>query len=76
MVVPLFIFLLRKSERGGILSPILFCVYIGGSDIGHVSYSVVGYADDVGLLTPSVQALQALLRIYETLSEEFRVVFN
>ena len=54
-------------KHGGILSPILFCVYIDeffncliesklGCHIGHVSYSALGYADDVGLLTPSVQA--------------------
>ena len=74
-------------KQGGILSPILFCVYIDellnclieskfGCHIGHVSYSALGYADDVGLLTPSVQALQDLLHICETFSEEFRVVFN
>ena len=66
---------------------ILFCVYIDellncliesklGCHIGHVSYSALGYADDVGLLTPSVQALQDLLHICETFSEQFRVVFN
>ena len=74
-------------KQGGILSPILFCVYIDellncliesklGCHIGHVSYSALGYADDVGLLTPSVQALQDLLHICETFSEEFRVVYN
>ena len=74
-------------KQGGILSPILFCVYIDvllncliesklGCHIGCVSYSAVGYADDVGLLTPSVQALQDILHICETFSEEFRVVFN
>ena len=47
-----------------------------GGHTGHVSYSVLGYAEDVGLLTPSVKAIQALLHICETISEEFRVVFN
>ena len=66
-------------KQGGILSPIMFCDYIDellyclieskcGCRIGHISYSVIGYADDVGLQTLSVQALQALLRICETFS--------
>ena len=74
-------------KQRGIRSPILFCVYIDellycliesklGCHIGHVSYSAIGYADDVGLLTPSVQALQDVLHICETFSEKFRVVFN
>ena len=61
-------FIENGVKQGGILSPILFCVYIDellncliepklGCHIGHVSYSALGYADDVGLLTPSVQAL-------------------
>ena len=66
-------------KQGGIFSPILFCVYIDellNCHLGHVSNSVLGYADDVGLLTPSVPAFQYLSHIYETFSEEFRVVFN
>ena len=66
-------------KQGGILSSTLFCVYIDeflncliefklGCHIGHVSYSVLGNVDDVGLLTPSIQALQALLHICETFS--------
>ena len=74
-------------KQGGILSPILFWVYIDeilncliesklGCHIGHVPSSALGYADDVGLLIPFVQALQALLHICETFSEKFRFVFN
>ena len=56
-------------KHGGVLSPILFCVYIDellrridssglGCHIGHLLYAGVCYADGVGLLAPSVQALQ------------------
>ena len=65
-------------KQGGILSPILFCVYIDellrridssglGCHIGHLSYAGVGYADDVGLLAPSAQALQKLIVSAKTL---------
>ena len=61
-------------KQGGILSPILFCVYIGellnrllssgiGCHMGHLSYACFGYADDVNLLVPSVGALQDLITI-------------
>ena len=38
--------------------------------------SALGYADGVGLLTPSAQSLQPLVHISEFFSEEFGVVFN
>ena len=74
-------------KQGGILSPILFCVYIDelltrinesglGCHIGHLSYAGAGYADDVGLLTPSTRALQKLLHICEKFGHEYNVIFN
>ena len=74
----------RKMERkqGGILS--FFCVYIDellrridssglGCHIGHLSYAGVGYADDVGLLTPSTQALQKLLHVCEDFARDYNI---
>ena len=57
---------------GGVLSPILFCVYTDellnrinesgiGCHIGHLSFAGLGYADDVGILSPSIEALQELM---------------
>ena len=51
-------------KQGGVLSPILFCVYFDellkrlessgmGWFIGHHFYGCVGYADDVKLVCPS-----------------------
>ena len=58
-------------KQGGIRSPLLFCVYVYellnrvngsgiGCNVGHLSYAGLGYADNVALLTPSIQALQEL----------------
>ena len=74
-------------RQGGILSPILFCVYVDellnrinksglGCHIGHISYSGLGYADDVSILTPSVHAMQSLIHICEDFAKEYNVIFN
>ena len=74
-------------KQGGILSPILFCVYVDellnrinssglGCHIGHISYAGLGYADDVGTLAPSVKALQSLLYICDDFATEYNVLFN
>ena len=54
-------------KQGIILTPILYCIYIDellnrinqsglGCHVGHLSYAGLGYADDVSMLTPSIQA--------------------
>ena len=74
-------------KQGGILSPILFCLYIDellnrinesglGCHIGHLSYAGLGYADDVTISTPSVCALQSILNICEEFADEYNVLFN
>ena len=78
----------RRMElsKGG-LSPILFCMYPDellnqinesgiGCHIGYLSFAGLGYADDVGILSPSVEALQELLHICEKYADEFNVIFN
>ena len=47
-----------------------------GCHIGHLSYAGLRYADDVALLTPSIQALQELLHTCEDFAEEYNVKFN
>ena len=75
------------AKWSGILSLILFCVYIDellrridssglGCHIGHLSYDGVGYADDVGLLAPSIQALQKLLSVCEDFARDYNVLCN
>ena len=74
-------------KQGGVLSPILFCVYIDellcrindsgvGCHIGHMSFAGSGYADDVVIMAPSVRALQELLYISESFAIEYNVLFN
>ena len=74
-------------KQGSILSPILFCIYFDellniinssgiGCHIGHISYAGLGYADDLGLITPSVRVLQGLIMICEHFADEYNVLFN
>ena len=74
-------------RQGGVLSPILFCVYIDelftrirksgyGCHVGHITYAVFVYADDVKLLSPTIRGLQKLLEICETFAQEYNVTFN
>jgi len=74
-------------RQGGIISPILFCVYIDGllcrlyesgvgCFIGHVYTGALAYADDVVLLAPTPSAMRIMLKICEDFAKEFSVVFN
>jgi len=68
----LFFFQLTQGIRqGGVLSPYLFAVYVDdaittvehkriGCYYKSVSVSIIMYADDIVLLSPSVTALQQL----------------
>ena len=47
-----------------------------GCHVGHISYAVCGYADDVKWLSPTIRGLQKLLEICETLAQEYNVTFN
>jgi hypothetical protein len=74
-------------KQGGILSPILFCIYIDvllerlkrasvGCFIGNTFVGCVGYADDVCLVAPSCRATKILLSICEQFGLEYKVKFN
>ena len=74
-------------KQGGVLSPLLFCVYMDelidrlrSSDIGcYIGGSFVGafgYADDLTLLSPSVVGARHLVAICESFAKEFDVIFN
>ena len=63
-------------RQGGVLSPYLFACYIDdivdalqrsglGCNVKHVPVCIFLYADDIVLLTPSVEALQQMIHICE-----------
>lgn len=74
-------------KQGGVLSPILFAVYMDGlftrlssSGVGcHIgSYFAggFGYADDLKLLAPSLTGLQRLVVICENYANDYDITFN
>ena len=74
-------------KQGGVLSPILFCVYIDvllerlevsglGCYVGHVFMGAFGYADDIVILSPMKYGLMKMLRICNVFSVEYHVTFN
>ena len=74
-------------RQGGVLSPLLFSVYIDdlleklknkgiGCHIGHHFVGVLGYADDLILLCPSVTGLKEMIRTCEEYADEHDILFN
>jgi len=74
-------------KQSGIVSAVLFCVYLDGlllalSDakvgcyIGKVYVGALAYGDDVTLLAPTPRAMRLQLQIYEKYSQKFRIEFN
>ena len=74
-------------KQGGVISPILFCIYMDGllnelanSEVGCYMGGVFaggfGYADDLKLLTPSVQGLRIMADICEKYADKYNIMFN
>ena len=74
-------------RQGGILSPLLFTVYIDelleklkrngiGCHLGHHFVGALGYADDILLLCPSVDGLKNMIKICEDYANEHSIKFN
>ena len=74
-------------KQGGILSPLLFCVYFDvllerltqsgyGCYIGLVFLAVFVYAPDVVLLAPTATAMRHLLSVCDIFAIDFDVSFN
>ena len=81
-------FLVRNGvKQGGVLSPILFCVYFDdllvrlaarkiGCFMGHYFVGALAYADDLVLLAPTPRAMRSMLAVCDTFGVDFNVVFN
>ena len=74
-------------RQGGIISPVLFCIYIDGllcmlcesgvgCYIGRAFVGALAYADDIALLAPTPSAMRRLLRICDEYGQKFSVMFN
>ena len=74
-------------KQGSVISPILFIVYVDelivrlqasglGCNIGRSYIGVLGYTDDLTLLSPSVNALSKMVSICEEYAKEYDIVFN
>ena len=82
------LFVVRSGVRqGGILSPILFNVYVNdlvnnlvdkdcGCHVGSVFFGCFIYADDVILLSPSLIGLQAMLDVCACYGNTHDIIFN
>ena len=74
-------------KQGGIISPVLFCVYLDvllgalrdagvGCFIGHMFVGALAYADDIVLLAPSARAMRKLLLVCDEFAGNYSVKFN
>ena len=78
---------LNGVKQGGVLSTILFTVYIDelllklrssgfGCYIGDTFVGALGYADDVTLMSPSIRGLRQMVDICETFAAEYDNKFH
>ena len=74
-------------KQGGVLSPVLFCVYIDGLLIalsragvgcflGSNFVGALAYADDIVLLAPTASALRIMLSICDNYAKDYSISFN
>ena len=74
-------------KQGGVISPILFCIYVDdlllrlkdsgvGCYMGGVFAGALAYADDLTLLCPSLSALKEMILICSQYAAEYDIKFN
>ena len=74
-------------KQGGVIYPILFAIYYDelisklahspyGCTLGKHFVGALSYADDLTLLSPSLNGLQHMVNICEDYGEEYHVTFN
>ena len=74
-------------KQGGVISPVLFCVYIDellvklensgvGCYMGRAFSGAFAYADDITILCPSISALKEMITICSNYAVEYDIKFN
>ena len=74
-------------KQGAVLSPTLFSVYVDnllckinekhlGCHIGNTCCGIIGYADDILLLAPTVKSLESMIKVCENYACEYEIKFN
>ena len=74
-------------KQGGVLSPTLFAIYIdgmlnllenskSGCYVGNKYCGVIGYADDVILLSPTQNSMRNMIKLCETYADQYLIKFN
>ena len=74
-------------KQGGIISPILFCVYIDdllcsaadlgvGCMMGEFFVGILAYADDIVLLAPTANAMRVMLARCDSFAKDCNIIFN
>ena len=74
--------IMNGVKQGGVLSPVLFCVYMDdlltsrkcagyGCYVGHVFFGALAYADDIMLLAPTQHAMRCMLKVCEEYANGF-----
>ena len=78
---------LNGVKQGGVLSPVLFCVYIDelllklarsgvGCYIGNIYTGALAYADDVVLVAPTATAMRKMLAVCDNFAADSNLSFN
>lgn len=74
-------------KQGGVVNPILFCVYIDDTlqpltasgvwcYMGSIFVGALVYADDIVLVAPLATAVRKLLGICDEYVDEYHIIFN
>ena len=74
-------------KQGGVLIPVLFCIYIDGlltklsessvgCYIGEYFLGALAYADDIVLIAPSPSAMRKLLAICDGYASAYDIIFS
>ena len=74
-------------KQGAVLSPRLFCVYTDGLFdllrkkrtgcwVNNMFIGIVGYADDLLLLSPTIEGLQEMVKTCETFASDHKLRFS